>query len=393
MPKGSDERKEMKTEPKTERVEEFTKRLKECVSLFTGVANDIEERIEELKEKEEERKRLYEKVNRSFEKIESQINLNIGGQRVSTSKETLTSMKGTYFYAMLSSDKWQPNAQGEYFIDRNPTHFHHILDYLRTGELHVSSLSELKKQQLLAELDYYQITLPKALQRYQRQYQRYQAENEEKEQQQQQRGGGSDYYYYYERWQWSTKMKGKRGTLTNNNKTAIGRNGKHCIFIGEKTVRCFKIKIIVNSQSMYGGNHAFIGMIQHCPMNYDQQYHNRGWFIDMMNGQAYDHNSICDTTTSEEFVIFPTGFSNGDEIEFEHDRLNGTIRISVNDKDKGVVFKNVPINAQLYPCFDPCCSDSSVEIRYGGGRRRSGGNGGSGRNDDDEDSEDEEYVL
>ena len=46
-------------------------------------------------------------------KAGNRINLNVGGERFSTSKDTLVSMEGTYFYAMLSSDRWKPDGEGK----------------------------------------------------------------------------------------------------------------------------------------------------------------------------------------------------------------------------------------------------------------------------------------
>eukprot|EP01080_Neovahlkampfia_damariscottae_P004346 gene4346-7702_t len=69
------------------------------------------------------------------------IKLNIGGTKFETTKSTLMFQKKSYFYCLLSSDKFKPDKNGEYFIDRSPDYFPDILYYLRT------------------ELDFYQIEM------------------------------------------------------------------------------------------------------------------------------------------------------------------------------------------------------------------------------------------
>lgn len=49
---------------------------------------------------------------------------------------------------------------GEYFIDRDSTYFHRILNYLRNGKLMVDELCDSELESLKIELDYYQIPYP-----------------------------------------------------------------------------------------------------------------------------------------------------------------------------------------------------------------------------------------
>ena len=50
----------------------------------------------------------------------------------------------------------KPAEDGSFFIDRDGTHFRHILNYLRTGQLIVPK-DEILRVELLAEADFYQI--------------------------------------------------------------------------------------------------------------------------------------------------------------------------------------------------------------------------------------------
>jgi len=72
--------------------------------------------------------------------------INIGGQIFHTNEKTLTSIPNTYFTTLLS----QPPQNGIYFIDRNPSIFEDILDYLRDGEIYLPPekklLEKLKRE-------------------------------------------------------------------------------------------------------------------------------------------------------------------------------------------------------------------------------------------------------
>jgi uncharacterized lipoprotein NlpE involved in copper resistance len=61
----------------------------------------------------------------------SQIMLDVGGHKFTTSLPTLTSVPDTYLAALFSGrHPLAPNADGAIFIDRNGDHFRHILSYL-----------------------------------------------------------------------------------------------------------------------------------------------------------------------------------------------------------------------------------------------------------------------
>jgi hypothetical protein len=69
------------------------------------------------------------KLSTSFNK--NKIKLNVGGKIFTTTLNTLTTEKNTFFNSMFSEQfKPQPDEDGEFFIDRNPEYFHLILDYL-----------------------------------------------------------------------------------------------------------------------------------------------------------------------------------------------------------------------------------------------------------------------
>eukprot|EP01006_Ploeotia_vitrea_P057343 TRINITY_DN68171_c6_g1_i2.p1 TRINITY_DN68171_c6_g1~~TRINITY_DN68171_c6_g1_i2.p1 ORF type:complete len:321 (+),score=32.36 TRINITY_DN68171_c6_g1_i2:65-1027(+) len=86
------------------------------------------------------------------------VTLSIGGQRFSTMESTLMGEQESFFWSMLHSGNWTPNQQGEYFVDRSPIAFHHILEFMRSSkEIPVEKLGDIEKDQLLDDIDFYQI--------------------------------------------------------------------------------------------------------------------------------------------------------------------------------------------------------------------------------------------
>lgn len=79
------------------------------------------------------------------------IELNVGGQSFVTSRSSLTSMSNTFFRALVEHS----GTQGKHFIDRDPTHFRHILNFLRGSPSFPESESHLSE--LCAEADFYNI--------------------------------------------------------------------------------------------------------------------------------------------------------------------------------------------------------------------------------------------
>jgi len=97
--------------------------------------------------------------------FEDPIILNVGGKRFSTSLSSLRSIKGSFFEKMFRKGaNTTIGADGMYFIDRDPSSFGYILDYLRNGDLLIKSDDQSLRMKLLDDAEYY--TLPTSLQDY-----------------------------------------------------------------------------------------------------------------------------------------------------------------------------------------------------------------------------------
>src|ERR1700722_10791527 len=82
------------------------------------------------------------------------IRLNVGGCHFETSKETLVQCSG-YFRTMLSGKfgDWHEGTSSEIFIDRDGSHFAHLLNYLRDPR-------SLVPDGLIHEFEFFQIAPP-----------------------------------------------------------------------------------------------------------------------------------------------------------------------------------------------------------------------------------------
>lgn len=91
----------------------------------------------------------------------NKIILDVGGEKYTTSVDTLTAREENTFFTELFSRQWQSERDpddGSIFIDRNGKLFTYILDYIRTGSIpngvqHDESL----RQSLVIEADYFRL--------------------------------------------------------------------------------------------------------------------------------------------------------------------------------------------------------------------------------------------
>eukprot|EP01118_Nematostelium_gracile_P011835 TRINITY_DN4266_c0_g1_i2.p1 TRINITY_DN4266_c0_g1~~TRINITY_DN4266_c0_g1_i2.p1 ORF type:complete len:287 (-),score=54.49 TRINITY_DN4266_c0_g1_i2:23-883(-) len=247
---------------------QLSTRLHEILSSFIYLSTHVEDRIKLLREKENHHEETKKKMGESIMRAENQIDLNVGGMRLSASKSTLVSIEGSYFHVMLSSDRWKPDNKGEYFIDRDFTHFPRILNYLRTGELQLDGLSEIEVQRLNQELDYYQI--PRAYE---------------------QPPVHSVFYappvtsfHSVKPLRWDPNRKGTAITISENGKTA--KNGV-TIFttgtvLGTRSVPSFSIRIL-----SHGSTGPFLGLAPQTFNVHKENLCSSGWCLNLYHGTLF----------------------------------------------------------------------------------------------------------
>ncbi|KAF0716130.1 Aste57867_3012 [Aphanomyces stellatus] len=86
------------------------------------------------------------------------VALDVGGTLFKVPKEILLSMEGSYFHCLLGSGHWKPDtANDAYFLDLDPTTFPRVMEFLRTGTLHMDGLSKSQQGQLHRSMEYLQL--------------------------------------------------------------------------------------------------------------------------------------------------------------------------------------------------------------------------------------------
>jgi BTB/POZ domain len=118
------------------------------------------EKIEVERAALEQDKKLWEEEKAMIAKtqhLDPQVKLDIGGHTFTTTLTTLTRIPDSMLGAMFSGrHTLEKNESGAYFIDRDGTHFRHILNYLRAPEsFDRAMLSNPELLQLQREATYY----------------------------------------------------------------------------------------------------------------------------------------------------------------------------------------------------------------------------------------------
>ena len=98
-------------------------------------------------------------MDKAHESQKSKIQLDVGGHKFTTSRQTLTSVPDSYFASMFSGRfELATDDTGAYFIDRDGTHFRHILNWLRdcgSSSVATEEMGECERKELSVELAFY----------------------------------------------------------------------------------------------------------------------------------------------------------------------------------------------------------------------------------------------
>lgn len=259
--------------------------------------------------------------------------MNVGGTRYSAFKSTLLSIEGSYFSAMLSSDRWKPDdkgndgddayTKGEYFINRDSTHFHRILNYLRSGTLSVDGMAIYEIKDLRTELDYYQIPDPSEVL----------------------------IINSANGLRWSYNQKSDNFIISENGKS-IQKTGSalwDAGAIGTSSVSSFSIKITKTSNS-----YIMIGM---APDNGRANEFKcaRGYYLFLGSGGLYsragDLNRLYTSTVKQNSIV-----------TVHWSKENKTISFIIDGQDRGIAFEKIPADMILYPSIGIHDVPGCVEI-------------------------------
>jgi len=136
-------------------VEAVERRLDTCSAIIVVV-----------KEFAQMYERRYEKNEVVADTFEDPITLNIGGKYFTTSLATLRSKSDTFLEKMFRSNTSTAtcSADGSFFIDRDPSTFGYVLEYLRNDDILMRSGDRSIRMQVYEDAEFFQ--LPDGLKEY-----------------------------------------------------------------------------------------------------------------------------------------------------------------------------------------------------------------------------------
>ena len=144
----------------------MTSSVESSFAAATEMFKEVFEQVAKEKQGLDKEKQRWEKekmlMDKKFVFNGPRIVLDVGGMHYSTSRSTLTkypeSMLGVMFSGRHDLETMQCK-DGSFFIDRDGTHFRHILNYLRDGDEVVGSFPKSLEvlSELIREAKYYQL--------------------------------------------------------------------------------------------------------------------------------------------------------------------------------------------------------------------------------------------
>jgi hypothetical protein len=106
-----------------------------------------------------EEKLAYDKAKERIANCgKKQLKLNISGSRFETS--CIEAENNPFFRTLMSNEYAQPDTEGFYFIDRDPTYFQYMLNYLLGGvdALDLDDISPSQLRRIRDDADFYMIS-------------------------------------------------------------------------------------------------------------------------------------------------------------------------------------------------------------------------------------------
>ena len=281
--------------------------------MTSNVLSSVKTNLAVVNAKETHLSELHARLESHFETLPKIIKLNVGGKRFETAKENLLRHPGSYFFCMLSTDRYKTMEDGSYFIDRNPALFDRILDYLRSGKLDTEELTPRQLKLLKADFESYAINLPEEL-----------CDPPQPS------------------LIWDPTKKSDNATYSENGLKVTKTSGDfdwNCGVIGNVKVDKYSVKIEKKLPRGGIGIGFTAGKVwkpngENCKEN--------GWFIAARNGTLYGIGGFENKAYTNEII-------ENDIVTVIRDGT--TIRFAINGIDKGIAYENVP-NEPLYPALD-----------------------------------------
>lgn len=138
--------------------------VKSAIHRIIQDANSLLAQVDALEMREQQLRREQESLEGLLRvkgsSVPNHVKLNVGGEIIKTSVDTLTNEKHTYFSVLLSEAvNKAPDADGEYFIDRDGGNMRIILNYLRGNDMLalMKGMDQVQRDLLRQDVEYYGI--------------------------------------------------------------------------------------------------------------------------------------------------------------------------------------------------------------------------------------------
>ena len=132
------------------------------LSTIKSASTLLEKKRSDVSKAQEKLNKEREMVKEETLKNANQVKLNVGGTLFRTTISTLTACPDSMFSAMFSGrHELAKDEDGFVFIDRDPTHFRLILNWLRgysNKKMYIPTLNDREKEELLEEAEFYLFT-------------------------------------------------------------------------------------------------------------------------------------------------------------------------------------------------------------------------------------------
>ncbi|CAK4474150.1 unnamed protein product [Aphanomyces euteiches] len=285
----------------------------------TAAAKAMTEQVAELKATMKEWNEMEHRIQQNIASMRQVVTLDVGGMIFKTSKENLLRDEGSYFHALLGSGLWKPDCGSDaYFLDLpGAHHFHRIMDYLRTGVLSYSGLSEFDVAQLQSNLEY--LNLERAL------------------------------AYLPSLWTWelSGNANGLALSPCKRSVTVVKRDVRvSSSIMGNMPRKVFRICLEI------GSSNIDIGLASRGSFNANATRHNESFMIDMRSGALFSRGKKLDNARSSMFMA-------GDHLTVR--QADDKIYFEKNDKEIGVITE-VDSTLKLFPAATFYASGSKLTI-------------------------------
>lgn len=283
------------------------------------VTAEVDKKLKVLESKEYQYNVMRGRMEMNKCLANSLVTLNVGGQTFTAPKETYLQWDDTYFHTLICGGAWDFEKDGEYFVDRDPKYFSHVMAALRTGQpVDFSGLSRAEAEKLRIELDYYQ--LPVCLRPMSP--------------------------------RWDANCCGKHIAITDSGRTATltCKDGSwHSLSAMRPDLPSFKVRLRNLDRDMS----VMIGYISRDTFQADGHNKTGSWFL-MPDGK---HSGGMSVGASKKQRL-----KQGDLVTVRYRKEASTICFSVNDSSYGTIRLAIDSNDVLLPCVELWGQYASVSL-------------------------------